>query len=154
MTHDRLDPQATAPDLYRAILGVERYVRSNVSAQLLHLVKLRASMTNGCAFCVDMHGADAQREGETTTRLLAVAAWEESLAFDERERAALALTDAVTDLRAGGVPDDVWAEAARHFDDKALLDLLGAIALINLWNRLAVTLRTTPLSARAEVPVP
>jgi len=95
-----------------------------------------------------MHSAEALAEGETTARLFGLAAWQEAPFYTDQERAALALTDVVTRLPEGGVPDDVWAEAAAHFSDKGLLDLLGAIAVINVWNRVAISMRATPLSAR------
>jgi AhpD family alkylhydroperoxidase len=148
MDHDRLDPTAIAPDLYKAVLGLERYVRANLDAHLLHLVKLRASMINGCAFCIDMHANEALADGESTARLFGLAAWRETPLYTDTERAALALTDAVTRLGEEGVPDDTWAAALAAFGDKGVLDLVGAIGTINLWNRLSVTLRTTPASAR------
>lgn len=148
MGHDRLDPLRTAPELYQAFLAVEGAVRRHVDARLLHLVKLRASMVNGCAFCVDMHSTEAMADGETTARLFGLAAWRESPTYTDAERAALALTDAATRLGEGGVPDEVWDEAAAHFDEVALTHLVGAVGMINLWNRLAMTLRTTPASAR------
>jgi AhpD family alkylhydroperoxidase len=149
MEHDRLNPSELAPDLYQAILGVEKEVRRHVDARLLHLVKLRASMINGCAFCIDMHSAEGLADGETPARLFALAAWRETPVFSDTERAALALADALTTLGEPGVPDDVWAEAAARFDDKTLMHLVGAIGTINLWNRLSIALRTTPASARA-----
>jgi AhpD family alkylhydroperoxidase len=149
MEHDRLSPSELAPELYRAILGVEKEVRRNVDARLLHLVKLRASMTNGCAFCIDMHSTEGLADGETPARLFALAAWRETPVFTETERAALALTDALTTLGEHGVPDEIWAEASAHFDDTTLVYLVGAIGTINLWNRLSIALRTTPASARA-----
>jgi AhpD family alkylhydroperoxidase len=149
MRHDRLNAQALSPELFHGLIGVEQYLRQNVDSKLFHLVKLRASMINGCANCIDMHSTDALAEGETTARLFGVAAWRETPLFTDAERAALALTDAVTELGQDGVPDEVWDEAAAHFDEKALTDLLGAIAMINLWNRLSISLRITPASAKA-----
>lgn len=145
----RIDGPAVAPDLYKALHAVERYLRQNVDEMLYHLVKLRASILNECAFCVDMHSNDALELGESPTRLFAVAAWRESPFFTDAERAALALTDSVTRIGDAGVPDDVWAEAAEHFDEKALADLVAAAAMINLWNRVAIPFRATPLSAVA-----
>jgi AhpD family alkylhydroperoxidase len=145
---ERIDVQEVAPELYAAILGVERYVRGAVDHTVLELVKLRASILNGCAFCIDMHSAEALRAGERLERLFGVAAWEEAPFYDERERAALALTDAVTRLGPHGVPDDVWDGAAAAFTERELADLVGAIGVINLWNRLAIAARSTPLSAR------
>lgn len=111
---------------------------------MLELVKIRASMLNGCSFCVDMHTRDALDSGESTRRLFAVAAWREAPFFTERERTALALTDAVTRLGEHGVPDDVWDAAAKVWSERELADLVMAIATINVWNRIAVTTRKQP----------
>lgn len=143
----RLNAPDIAPDLYKAVLGLEKYVRANVDHTLLHLLKLRASIINGCSFCIDMHSTESLAAGERPERLFGLAAWHEAPFYSEAERAALALTDAVTRLEEGGVPDDVWAGAAAHFDDKQLVDLVGAISVINVWNRVAISCRTTPLSA-------
>lgn len=140
----RMDAARVAPEAYRAVLGLEGYVRANVAHDVLELVKLRASMLNNCAFCVDMHSRDALAAGESSRRLFAVAAWREAPFFDERERAALALTDAVTRLGEHGVPDEVWDAAAKVWSEKELADLLMAIVTINVWNRVAVTTRTQP----------
>ncbi|MBQ1068405.1 carboxymuconolactone decarboxylase family protein [Micromonospora sp. D75] len=140
----RMDMAAVAPEAYQAVLGLEKYVRTNVDHTVLELVKLRASMLNGCAFCVDMHSREALGAGGDSRRLFAVAAWREAPFFDERERAALALTDAVTRLGEHGVPDDVWDGAAKVWSEKELADLVVAIATINVWNRVAVTCRTQP----------
>ncbi|MFI7212632.1 carboxymuconolactone decarboxylase family protein [Micromonospora maritima] len=140
----RIDMAAVAPEAYRAVLGLEKYVRANVDRTVLELVKLRASMLNGCAFCVDMHSREALEAGEDSRRLFAVAAWREAPFFDERERTALALTDSVTRLGEHGVPDDVWDAAAKVWSEKELADLVTAIATINVWNRVAVTCRTQP----------
>ncbi|GAA4579793.1 carboxymuconolactone decarboxylase family protein [Micromonospora coerulea] len=140
----RIDMAAVAPQAYQAVLGLEKYARANVDPTVLELVKLRASMLNGCAFCVDMHSAEALAAGESSRRLFAVAAWREAPFFDERERTALALTDAVTRLGEHGVPDEVWDAAAKVWSEKELADLVIAIATINVWNRIAVTSRTQP----------
>ncbi|MGC9669446.1 carboxymuconolactone decarboxylase family protein [Planosporangium sp. 12N6] len=126
---------------YQAVIGLERYIRENVDHTVLELVKLRASILNGCAFCVDMHSRDALAAGEDSRRLFAVAAWREAPFFTERERAALALTDAVTRLGEHGVPDDVWNGALAHWSRDEVANLVVAIATINVWNRLAVTTR-------------
>jgi AhpD family alkylhydroperoxidase len=141
---ERMDISQASPAGYRAVLGLERYVSGQVDPTLLHLVKLRASIINGCAFCVDMHSTEALGAGESSRRLFAVAAWREAPFFDERERAALALTDAVTRLGEHGVPDDVWDAAAAVWSTKELADLVMAIATINVWNRIAVTTRAQP----------
>ena len=149
-TEDRVAPQTrldalnVAPEGYRAVLGLEKYAAGAVDHVVYELVKLRASMINGCSFCVDMHSRDAAKAGEDTRRLFAVAAWQEAPFFTRRERAALALTDAVTRLGDHGVPDDVWDEAAAVWSEKELADLLLAIATINVWNRLSIATRKTP----------
>ena len=140
----RMDMAAVAPEAYQAVLGLEKYVRTNVDHTVLELVKLRASMLNGCAFCVDMHSREALGAGEDSRRLFAVAAWREAPFFDERARAALALTAAVPRLGAHGVPGAVWGAAAKVWSEKELADLVVAIATINVWNRVAVTCRTQP----------
>ena len=133
--HD-VDPAAT-----EAVLGLERYVRaSNLEGPLLDLIKIRASHLNGCAFCLDMHQRDARAAGEDQRRLDVVSAWHEApQLFSVRERAALALTEAVTLISRDGVPDDVWAEVQARFDDRETVQLLMAIATINVWNRVAVS---------------
>ncbi|PSL08537.1 AhpD family alkylhydroperoxidase [Haloactinopolyspora alba] len=142
--HHRFTFHEEAPEAYKAVRGLEDYIRANVEHTLLHLIKLRASVVNGCSFCVDMHTRDALADGEDARRLFAVSAWREAPFFDERERAALALTDAVTELGPDGVPDDVWDPVAALWDRKAIADLLTAIATINVWNRLMVSTRTPP----------
>ncbi|MFI7080840.1 MULTISPECIES: carboxymuconolactone decarboxylase family protein [unclassified Micromonospora] len=137
----RMNVAKVAPEAFGAVMGLEKYVRANVDHTVLELVKLRASILNGCAFCVDMHSQEALGAGESSRRLFAVAAWREAPFFDERERTALALTDAVTRLGEHGVPDDVWEDAAKVWPEKALADLVLAIATINVWNRIAVTFR-------------
>jgi AhpD family alkylhydroperoxidase len=143
----RMSIGAVVPAGFQVLSEVERYLHSNVDPTILELVKLRASMRNGCAFCVDMHSRDAQRAGEDTRRLFAVAAWRDAPFFDEKERAALALTDAVTRLGDDGVPDDVWAEAAKYFSEEEVANLLIAIGMINLWNRISISTRTPPRPA-------
>jgi AhpD family alkylhydroperoxidase len=126
------------------MMNLEKYVRSSVEPKLLHLIKLRASIVNGCSFCVDMHSADALAVGESARRLFAVAAWRESPFFTDEERAALALTDAVTQIAEAGVPDPVWEEARRLWSEKQVADLLLAIATINTWNRLSIASHKQP----------
>jgi AhpD family alkylhydroperoxidase len=135
-----------APDGYRAVFALEQHVRSKVDHELLELVKLRASMLNGCAFCVDMHSVDALKAGEDPRRLFAVADWRESPFFTDAERAALALTDTVTRLGEHGVPDEVWDPVVGAFGPETAAELVVAIATINVWNRLAVTSHAAPPS--------
>ena len=140
----RMDLTRVAPEAYQAVFGLEKYVRANVEHTVLELVKLRASILNGCSFCVDMHSRDALAAGESSRRLFAGAAWREAPFFDERERAALALTDAGTRPGEHGVPDEIWDRAREVWAEKELADLVLAIATINVWNRLMVTTRTPP----------
>jgi AhpD family alkylhydroperoxidase len=112
--------------------------------KLHELIKLRASYINGCAYCIDMHTKDARELGETEGRLYALAAWRESTFFSDRERAALAVTDAVTLLPEAGLPDDVYEEALEQFGEDELAQLIMAIVVINAWNRVAVSTRIVP----------
>lgn len=143
-----MSPRIAATDLiprgYQAVLGLEQYVRSTVDPTLLELVKTRASMLNGCAFCLDMHTRDALAAGEDARRLFALSAWREAPFFDERERAALALTDAVTRLGEEGVSDEVWDNARKHWSEEETANLVLAVATINVWNRIAVATRMRP----------
>lgn len=140
----RIDLAQVAPDAFKAVFNLDQYVTANVESGILELIKLRASILNGCAYCVDSHSRKALAAGESDRRLFALAAWRESPFFDERERAALALTDAITRLGEHGVPDDVWDAAAQIWSEKELADLVTAIATINVWNRLAVSTRIQP----------
>lgn len=138
------NPAMVLPDAMQALLALGKSAKNGgVPARTLELVHLRASQINGCSFCVEMHSRDLRKAGETDERLFAVAAWREAPYFTEAERAALALTEAATRLsdRADPVPDEVWEEAARHYDETALSALILAIGLINFWNRLNVTTR-------------
>jgi AhpD family alkylhydroperoxidase len=127
---------------YRAMIALDGALE--LDSSLRDLVSLRASILNGCAYCVDMHTLDARHRGETEQRLHAVAVWREAPFFSERERAALALTDAVTLLADGHVPAETFEAARAHFDDEELTQLIWAITVINAWNRLAVTTRMLP----------
>ena len=142
----RLDAQKAAPAAYQAMLALETYVRktSRLEPSLLELVKLRASQINGCAYCIDMHTKDARAEGETEQRLYAVTAWRETPFFTDRERAALAWTEAVTLISQGHAPDQVYAEARERFTEEELVNLTMAIVAINGWNRLAIGFRSVP----------
>ena len=140
MNYAKAFPQGTD-----AVLGVEKAVReSGLEPSLLELVKTRASQLNGCAFCIDMHTKDARAAGETEQRLYALSAWRETPFFTPRERAALAWTEAVTNIQQGHAPDEVYEEARREFDEPALVRLTLAIAQINTWNRIAIACRAEP----------
>jgi AhpD family alkylhydroperoxidase len=140
----RLAAFEVAPGAYKAVLGMETYSRSHNDPVLYELIKLRASMINGCAYCVDMHSRDALAAGEDSRRLFGVAAWRDAPFYTEKERAALALTDAVTRLGDEGVTDEVWDAAAKQFTEDELANLLMAIATINVWNRLSISTRNEP----------
>jgi AhpD family alkylhydroperoxidase len=148
---ERIDVEKLAPAAYQAMIEMERALRSGpLPKPLWELVKLRASQINGCAYCVDSHSFAARAGGESDERLFAVAVWREAPFFTEAERAALALTESATRLSEGGdrVPDEVWDQAARHFDEENLAALVMAIATINAWNRIGVGTRMVPESAR------
>ncbi|HTI81489.1 MAG TPA: carboxymuconolactone decarboxylase family protein [Acetobacteraceae bacterium] len=144
-------PLNAAPAAYEAVSGVEAYIqRCGLEASLIHLVKMRASQINGCAYCLDMHSKDARRLGETEQRLYLLNAWQESPLYTERERAALAWTDALTLIADTHAPDDVFAQVRVQFNDKELMDLTMLIGLINLWNRLSIGFRAQhPVTVRA-----
>jgi AhpD family alkylhydroperoxidase len=144
-------PLNAAPAAYEALSGVEAYIqRCGLEASLIHLVKMRASQINGCAYCLDMHSKDARRLGETEQRLYLLNAWRESPLYTERERGALAWTDALTLIADTHAPDDVFAEVRAQFNDKELMDLTTLIGMINLWNRLSIGFRAQhPVTARA-----
>jgi len=142
----RLDASKTVPAAYRAMRDLESYVRqsSNLEPSLLELVKMRASQINGCAFCIDMHSIDARAKGESEQRLYALNAWRETPFFSDRERAALAWTEAVTLVNQGHVPDEIYAQARERFTEEELVNLTVAIIAINGWNRWSVAFRAMP----------
>ena len=141
----RLDFYKASPEAIKAMLafsaGVEKL---GLEKSLLELVKLRASQVNGCAFCVDMHAADARKGGETERRLYAVPVWHETPFFTPRERAALAWTEAVTSISTSHAPDDLHEQLCAQFTEKERMDLTLAISMINCWNRLAIAFRKMP----------
>ena len=140
----RVDPKV-APGVYQAMQGLEKYLhQSGLEIPLFHLIKLRASQINGCAYCIDMHWKDLRAIGENEQRLYGLDAWEESPYYTDRERAALAWTEAVTRVADTHVPDQVYEEVRKHFAEKELADLTLAVATINAWNRLAISLRAEP----------
>jgi len=138
----RLDYAKTLPEATRSMSELERVVEdSTLEPRLRELVKLRASQLNGCAYCVDMHTKDAEAIGESEQRLHLVAVWREAPVYSDRERAALAWTEALTLLPETGAPDDVYAEVARAFTPQEQVALTMAIIAINGWNRLSVGFR-------------
>ncbi len=145
----RFDFHSVAPRGLQAMLGLQTYVNnSGLEHSLLELVKMRVSQINGCAYCLDMHSKDARAAGETEQRLYLLGAWREAPMYSERERAALAWTEAVTCLAEGHVPDDVYAAARAHFSEQELADLTLAVVAINGWNRLAIAFRSPAGSYR------
>jgi len=141
----RMEYQKVAPGVSQAMSQLQRYVsESGLEPILLELVKTRASQINGCAFCLDMHTKDARAHGETVQRLYALSAWRETPFYSERERAALAWTEAVTLVSETHVPDDVYEQARKQFSEQELANLTLAIIAINGWNRLAISFRTVP----------
>lgn len=141
----RLDFGAVAPDAERAISGLDAYVaRSTLEPSLLELVRLRASQINGCAYCIDMHTKDARKRGETEQRLYALTAWRVTPFYTERERAALAWTEALTLIADTHAPDDVYEEVRKHFGEVELAALTVAVIAINAWNRVAISTRMVP----------
>ena len=141
----RIDFYTASPDALKAMIALETAVsKLPLEKTLIELVKLRASQINGCAFCVDMHTADARKGGETERRLYAVSVWRETPFFTPRERAALAWTESLTQLSLTHAPDEDYALLSAEFSPKEMVDLTVAISTINSWNRLAVGFRKTP----------
>ena len=138
----RLDIGAVSPAAYRSMLGLEKFIHeSGIEPKLVHLLKMRASQINGCAYCLDMHSKDARAEGETEQRLYGLDAWREAPYYSDRERAALEWTEAITRIADGHVPDDLYERVRRHFDEGQLVALTFAAVAINAWNRLATAFR-------------
>ena len=142
------NPAMIVPDAMPALQALGKTIATSAKnggppQPTLHLVYLRASQINGCSFCVDMHSREAKKGGETDQRLFAVAAWREAPFFNDAERAALSLAEAITRLndRANPVSDEIWDEAARHYDEPSLAALILAISTVNFWNRLNVATR-------------
>jgi AhpD family alkylhydroperoxidase len=141
----RLDWAKLAPEVYRAMVRLETAAKKGVEPTLFTLVKIRASQLNHCAFCLDMHTKDALAAGESIERIIQLDAWEESKHFyTAKEIAAIELTEAITVLTDGFVPDDVYAKAAGEFDETELAHLIAAITAINAWNRFGVSTRMVP----------
>jgi AhpD family alkylhydroperoxidase len=142
----RIDAQKVSTAAIQAMLGLETFVRksSKLEHSLIELVKMRASQINGCAYCIDMHSKDARAAGETEQRLYALNAWRETPFFTDRERAALAWTEAVTLVAEDHVPDAVYEEVRQRFSEEELVNLTMAIVTINGWNRLSIAFRAVP----------
>jgi AhpD family alkylhydroperoxidase len=141
----RIDYLKSARGAYHAMLGIEHYLQqSGLEESLQNLIKLRVSQVNGCAYCIDMHWKDLRASGESEQRLYGLDAWEESPYYTDRERAALAWAESVTNIQDGHVPDSVYEDVKKFFNDKELADLTLAVTAINSWNRLSIAARTVP----------
>lgn len=139
----RLNYQKIAPGARDAMLSLGKYIHaSGLEESLLNLIDIRASQINGCAWCLDMHNKDARAAGESEQRLYMLSAWRESTLYTDRERAALAWTEAVTLPADSRIPDDIYEETRKHFTEKGIVDLTLAIIAINGWNRLNIAFRT------------
>ncbi len=134
-----------APDAVKALQGTEPYIKSaNIEPRLRALVELRTSQINGCSYCVDLHSRQVRDAGETQQRLDCLSVWRETSFYDDRERAALAWAESVTNVSQTGIPDAVYEEAKKHFSDKDLVDLTLIISMMNAWNRIAISFRQGP----------
>jgi AhpD family alkylhydroperoxidase len=141
----RLDYARVAPGAFKAMYGLEKYVAAcGLEPKLLHLVKMRASQINGCAFCLDMHSKELRAEGESEQRLYVLDAWRDAPYYSARERAALAWAEAVTRVAEDRVGDEIYREAREQFSEAELVDLTLAVVAINGWNRLSVAFRVQP----------
>ena len=142
---ERINYSKVASGAYRAMSGLEKAVReSGLEPSLLDLIRQRASQINGCAYCLDMHWKDARARGESEQRLYSLDAWRETSYYTERERAALAWTEAVTQIAGNHVPDELYEQVRLHFSEEELVNLTLAVVAINGWNRLAISFRTEP----------
>lgn len=148
----RIEYDKVSPDVLKRLMPVEHYVHnSGLEGSLLELVKMRASQINGCAFCIDMHSKDARANGETEQRLYALDAWRETPFYSDRERAALAWTEAVTLITNGHVPDAVFDTVRQQFSEEELVNLTLAVAMINTWNRLSIAFRVVPGTYQPQI---
>jgi AhpD family alkylhydroperoxidase len=139
----RLNYLKAAPETIKAAQALEGVLKnSGLEASLYHLVKTRASQINGCAYCIHMHTRDARAHGETEERLYLLDAWRESPLYSDRERAALAWTEALTHISETHAPDDLYEEVRKHFNEQETVNLTMLIGMINLWNRLAISMRS------------
>ncbi|HEY4164886.1 MAG TPA: carboxymuconolactone decarboxylase family protein [Dongiaceae bacterium] len=150
MMKARLNPYAAAPETMKLVAAIEPQIAaSGLEPSLIELVKTRASQINGCAFCIHMHTKDARAHGETEERLYLLNAWQESSLYTERERAALAWTEALTLISETHAPDDVYEELRKHFNETETANLTVLIGVINTWNRIAIGVRSQHPRAKA-----
>jgi AhpD family alkylhydroperoxidase len=149
----RMNFYQAAPDAMKALMALENQIQSSgLEQSLIELVKTRASQINGCAFCINMHTQDARKRGETEQRLYLLDAWREAPVYTDRERAALAWTEAVTLISETRAPDDVYNDVRTHFSESETVNLTMLIATINAWNRLAISFRAMPPAAKITAP--
>jgi len=145
MTTTRVRLAKLSPDFYKAMLALDDAAAAGLDKPLAELVRIRASQVNGCTYCINTHTKDARAAGETEQRLYLLSAWREAKRlYTDKEQAALALTEAVTLLTEGHVPDEVYEQAAAHFPAAELSQLIGQIVMINAWNRVGVATRLGP----------
>jgi AhpD family alkylhydroperoxidase len=141
----RIDYLKVDRGVFHALLAAENYLKAcGLDPKLLDLMRLRASQINGCAYCIDMHWKDLRAAGESEQRLYGLDGWEESPYYTDRERAVLAWTEAVTNVREGHVPDEVYEQVRKFFNEKEVADLTLCVASINSWNRMNIAARTVP----------
>ncbi len=147
----RIDVTKISPAAYKAVAALQSYVdQSGLDAKLRELIKIRASQINGCAFCIAMHTRDARKIGETDERMHLLDAWREAPVYTDKERAALAWTEALTLVSQTHVPDDVYDMVRRQFSEKEIVDLTAAVTVINTWNRIAIAFRAPPQVEAAQ----
>lgn len=140
----RIDHAQTSPKGFKAVLDLEEYVSqsSGLEKQFLHLVKIRASQINGCAFCLDMHIKEARGDGFNEQWVMLISTWKESPLYSDRERAVLAWTESLTLINLAEAPDTEYADLQNHFSKREIVDLTLAVGTINLWNRLAIAMKS------------
>jgi AhpD family alkylhydroperoxidase len=147
----RIDYSKYALDAQKALFAMEKYIATcGLDHKLIHLIKMRASQINGCAFCIDMHSKDARAMGETEQRLYELNAWRETPFYTDSERAALEWTESLTLVSETHVPDEVYENVRKHFSEKETVDLSLIVGMINLWNRLAISMRAVPGEYKAK----
>jgi AhpD family alkylhydroperoxidase len=150
--HQRINAMVAAPETYQAVIALEKHIQnSGLPRRLIHLLKLRASAINGCAFCVDMHTKEARRDGLSEQWISLIPVWHEAMVYSDAERALLAWTDAITRIADSRAPDADFEAMRAHYSDADIVKLTAAIGVINVWNRLAVGMRTPhPVEAGAR----
>jgi AhpD family alkylhydroperoxidase len=147
----RIDLRKYAQDAQKALYALENYIDTcGLDHKLIHLLRMRASQVNGCAYCIDMHSKDARALGETEQRLYELDAWRETPFYTDRERAALEWTEALTLVSETHVPDEIYESVKKHFSEKEIVDLSIIVSVINAWNRLAISTRAVPGTYKAK----